>query len=438
MRKLSLDSIVNSITGVGDAAYDFFMNSEFRVQEFARQEYNTAYRSNHIIRKVVDYNIDEAFRQGIYFDTENDAYNSYISERIEELDFLNLYIESVKDARLYGGAGLLLGADDGNNLIQDLDLYNIRKIEYLSPFHRFQVRPKQVQNKLTQKGFLRPISYEFKVDKKIKFVFNTSRSLINIGNKVPKDNLQDVGFFGDSLVDMVSEIVLSYASNLKSIGYTIDKANRPAITIPKLQDYIMNKQENKLMERLNTMQKGSSFLRMMILGEGEKLDYFTPQMGGIKDLLGEMKEEIASAADMPQSVLFRRIAAFKATGEHDTKHYNNKIKSEQVKLSQNIIQFIKLLCAESSGDINNINQKFEFKFNPIEQLTKKEELEIEEMELKNKTLKSENEGKILSNIMELVDRGVILEDEVRKIMAKNKGNVAQVIENILLEEGEKE
>jgi hypothetical protein len=105
------DSWVNVLTGLGVCGRDKKVSGRFALTKiFDRAELDMMYRSDGMLRRIIDMFSEEMMRQGFEIDgdTDGDVMAQLKIMRAEQ-HLTNL----IKWARLYGGALSIIGIDDG-------------------------------------------------------------------------------------------------------------------------------------------------------------------------------------------------------------------------------------------------------------------------------------------------------------------------------------
>jgi hypothetical protein len=98
-----------------------------------------------IPKRIVDIVAEQSTRRGfrVLFGGDGAAAEEVagIEQAIEDLYILENFLLASKNARLYGGACILLYIDDGRKADQPVDLRNIRSVESMEVLDRWQIAP---------------------------------------------------------------------------------------------------------------------------------------------------------------------------------------------------------------------------------------------------------------------------------------------------------
>ncbi|NCZ52434.1 MAG: DUF1073 domain-containing protein, partial [Verrucomicrobia bacterium] len=139
------DGLANALTGMGMMGRDKSLSTQAQAITFLSQEELEALYGEWLPRRIVDIYAEQATRRGfkVLFGGEGAAAEEVvgIEQVIEDMYILENFMLSAKNARLYGGAVLLLYIDDGRSADQPVDKKNIRAVEGMEVLDRWQVAP---------------------------------------------------------------------------------------------------------------------------------------------------------------------------------------------------------------------------------------------------------------------------------------------------------
>src|SRR5579859_4799396 len=118
LAKVRKDGWLNAITGIGDPARDkrHVSNSTLILDILSQMDAEIIWRSDDVAAKAIEKVPEEMTRQGWTLKIEGDD-GREVTEAMEtwarDLDLIGKAKEALEYSRAYGGAGLFLGADDG-------------------------------------------------------------------------------------------------------------------------------------------------------------------------------------------------------------------------------------------------------------------------------------------------------------------------------------
>jgi len=141
---LRVDGLQNVFTGFGTSR-DKSTHTKTQPIVFLTQEELEGLYGMWIPKRIVDIVAEQSTRKGfkVLFGGEGAAAEEVtgIEQAIEDLMILENFLLASKNARLYGGACILLYIDDGRRADQPVDVRNIRAVEGMEVLDRWQIAP---------------------------------------------------------------------------------------------------------------------------------------------------------------------------------------------------------------------------------------------------------------------------------------------------------
>jgi len=141
---LRVDGLVNALTGMGGSRDKSRYTTTTPLVFLGQEELENLY-GMWIPQRIVDIVAEQATRKGfkVLFGGEGAKAEEVtgIEQVIEDLYILENLGLACKNARLFGGAVILLYIDDGRAADQPVDRRNIRSIEGLEVLDRWQIAP---------------------------------------------------------------------------------------------------------------------------------------------------------------------------------------------------------------------------------------------------------------------------------------------------------
>jgi len=134
------DTLANFVTGLGQPGIDASVATQYIFQELDRNTLENIYRGDWLGRKIVDSVADDMTREWRAWQAEQDQIEAL--EEVEKTIALQRKVrEWIVKARLYGGAALVLGVDDGNDASEPIDLKKcgLGCLQYVVVLHRYEL-----------------------------------------------------------------------------------------------------------------------------------------------------------------------------------------------------------------------------------------------------------------------------------------------------------
>jgi phage-related protein (TIGR01555 family) len=319
---------------MGVQGRDKFASSAFMFVPMAVAQLEAAYRSDWIARKVIDIPAQDSTRAWRRWEAD-----SADIEQIEDLE-KNFMLQkkmqhALKLARLYGGAALIIGADQGTP-DQPLIVENIKKgqLKFIHAVSRWDLAAGPMISDILSPYYGEPEYYQRNAAdasglgsmQKI----HPSRVVRLVGAELP-DRQRTQEIWGDSILQIVNDAVTAASTVSTSIATLISEAKIDIIKIPKLTEILSTKSgEQKLSQRFSAANVQKSIINTLLLDAEEEWQRIQVAFAGMPDTL-QMYLLIASgAADIPATrLLGQSPAGMNATGDSDTRNYYDRLHSEQ-------------------------------------------------------------------------------------------------------------
>ena len=130
------DAWRNVVTGLGDALRDKLEGATYRGVPIDYATADDLWEYNDMAARIIETRPDECVRQGFDLLIQEGGDSSLaeaMQARCDELDVLGTLKDAMCHARAHGGAGILLGADDGQrDLERPLDIKRVRTFDWMS------------------------------------------------------------------------------------------------------------------------------------------------------------------------------------------------------------------------------------------------------------------------------------------------------------------
>lgn len=321
--------------------------------------------------------------------------------------------EAMTWARAYGGALIVIGADDGGGsqatMADPLNENRVREIRWLMVFDRFELRIKEEYPKGHPK-FGRPMLYELNT-------VSTPRGQTLHGEEATIHESRVLRFDGpltsrrrqlrndgwnDSIYIKVLELLSDFGISWAGAAHLLSDFAPAVFKMKNLDNAVMADEGSLILDRLALMDVCRSTIRMTpIDSEDEDFARQATPVSGLPELLELMMVRMAGAADMPATVLFGKSPSGQnATGESDLTLWYDTVESMQETILRTPLErLIDLLFKSASGPTRGRTPAaWDLQFNPLWQLTQLEQIEARKTQMETDT--------------GYIDTGVLNPDEV--------------------------
>jgi phage-related protein (TIGR01555 family) len=336
-----------------------------------------AYRGDWLSRKVVDVPAFDMVREGRAWQAADDQIEKL--EAGEERVGLQQKIgAALKRARLYGGAVIVIGVDDGQDPSQPLALDRVQGggLKYLAVLNRYEVTPGQIIRDVASPYFGEPEVYTLHGGQVgASFVrIHPSRVVRFIGAEVP-DQLLTGEVWGDSVLQAVGDALTNATLSADGIANLITEAKLDVYKIKGFMNNVSNAEyRSRMLTRFRLANTSKSMNNALLLDAEEEYEQKQINFANLDDVARLMLQIASGAADIPATRLLGQApAGLNATGDSDVRNYYDRIASDQeISLRPAYKRIDEVLIRSELG---NRPPEIHFTFNPLWQLSETERSE---------------------------------------------------------------
>jgi hypothetical protein len=344
----ALDTWTNLLTAMGKAGVDKRTGVTF----IARQRLDQAtledlFCQDDLSRKIVARWPEEMVREWVDLQVEGDT--DATDDLIDEFDRLEVrakYEEAENWARLYGGALLVLGAEDGQPFDQPLREQRIASFEYLQVVDRWDATPMGLDIEPGSPRFGEPAYYMLRGGQ---YVHN-SRCIRLDGNKVPPNVLRETRWH-ESVLESVFNTIADFASGMAGMAQALHEYSVTTIGMTGLKNAIASGKSEAIVARAAAAHATMSMFRIMMHdAEGEKVERLAHTLNGMPDCIDRMLDRVANAADMPKAILFGNAIGKVSGADNDLKVFYDRAKYRQTtRMVPALERIVRLIFAARLG-----------------------------------------------------------------------------------------
>lgn len=426
------DGWKNLFTGLGGKA-DKKSHTKARPDGFLLdEELETIYADDGLGANIIDFLPEDMMKRGWHYEFKNqkegfeelsDEYDSFFAH-IMAIDKLT---NALKWSRLYGGGVLLLGAFDGNELKEPLNIRRIKDFENLKFIPRnnimygtiqWQMDPAKERYGLPE---IYPLTFRIGRDFIVKEVHWT-RVIELHGIEIPTSQSSlippDYRYWGISELQRVQDKLKDVAGAFGSLSNLLHELSIGKYKFRDLADILAAPDGDKLIQkRLQSMDLMKSTFHSLIMDTDEDFIRDSATFAGVPEVMYQFFMLICSASSYPMTRLFGiSPGGLNSTGDGDTYRYYDKVESEQKRKLLPILDRLTYIYSEWK----NI-EKPKIVFNPIEQMTEKEQVEIDEKKANTEKTKMDtyqgyiDMGIMTPEIVEELEFGDTLKEIAKKV-----------------------
>ncbi len=397
-RILRLDSWATLFGGFGDVRKDKLEGASYqRSRTLSRVELDDLYRFNGIAAAIIDLPAFEATREGFDVKLDDPEVAAAVEGALSRLPIglgvrgAGLAIRrALSWSRLYGGAAIILGCDDGLDARFPLNLAQLRAVRFLRVHHRHELRPLTWETDLTSETCGEPETYQLNPDPRGAAaarrgeVIHASRILRFNGVEAPGCWSENDGW-GDPVLNRVFERLRNEGIVDDAASRTVLEKNIPIFRINGLAEMIGAGEdgERKVKQRAAMLARCKSLLNAILLdGQDESFEYIDASLGGLAELLDRYPMRTAAAARIPITKLYGVSPAGFSTGESDLRNYYDMVSGELIEpiALPAYAQLVEMVMASKEGPTGGrLPASWTVEARPLWQPSEKEQAEVEEL-----------------------------------------------------------
>ena len=344
IKAIKTDGVENILTGLGRYGRDANTATMFK-QDALLDQYTLEglYSSSGIARRLIDMVPDESLKRGIDCDEE-------LYKELERLNAFKVLTDLSKDARLYGGAIMLLLAKDGEeDLAMPLREAGLKSIERLAVFDRFQclITTDDYDNDAYSETFGEVKTYSLHLKNGQYLKVHASRVIRLDGDRLPTTPFQKNAYWHASSLQGAYTSILSYLSAQGFSDIIIKEWGLTILKVEGLHDAYTNGLEAKISGRLNDANMSKSLMNMILMdSNSEGFERQFSNVTGYSDLMLRTMELVSANSGIPMTKLFGRSPeGMNATGEGDFVQWAGTVQSYQMQTLQPAINRLVALVA---------------------------------------------------------------------------------------------
>lgn len=430
-RRAHLDGWSNALTGIGDILVDKRMSTMFSSPDIVSNEYAEGlWRGDDLAARIVETWPNEMLRQGYEITVQDgttagevepledaeergDALGwarrrrarldaakkdgdlaEKVAMKLEELGADAAFHTALCYRRAYGGGAILVGANDGSKdlskplrpeLVTSIDFLTVLEPRELVPCYYYadprapkfnEVAVWQMQT--VASGNPQPSDQKKAFGITLAYVHET-RLIVFKGAEVTRRPTAVVNAgFGDSIFTRVNRVLADFNTSWASAGVLVHDFAQAVFKIKGLAEAMAMDKDDLLKIRMRAVELSRSTARAVLIDSEEEFKREQTPVSGLPELLDKFCTRLASAADMPLTLLMGQSpGGLNATGESDVRFFYDRVASAQ---TRDLLPALKRLVRLVFQSLGGVPDQWGIEFRPLWQPTAKESAEAREIQ----------------------------------------------------------
>lgn len=416
LRLVRSDNWQNVFTGLGTSRDKTQHGSFVTLGNIPDHELSGLYHQNDTAKRLVSLKPREMLRQGYTVNVRDDTdASSAIAQTLRTLSTNAKLVDAMIWGRLFGGAAIIIGADDGRGAEEPLDENAIRSIKFLHVVDRRSLWPESVfTDPLNDEFYGEPETYRVTAQdgSSQNLLVHRSRLLLFGGAHTSAEERQRLGGWDHSVLAAMYGALRQFDNVWQAAEQLMSDASQAVFKIQGLMSMIAGGQKDVLQTRMQLVDMSRSVARALLLDAegGEDFERTSSNFTDAQNMLDKFMLRLASAAEMPVTILMGRSPAGEnATGESDFRAWYDTIRTAQEnELEPQLARLVRLIMLTKDGPTNGVEpETWEIRFDPLWQATPEEQATIEKI--------TAEKDKIY------LETGVILPEEVALSRFRDEG-----------------
>jgi phage-related protein (TIGR01555 family) len=367
-----IDSLVNLMSGLGTSR-DKSSANQYLISEMSVEQIEAAYRGDWLPRKIINIPAQDCTREWRTWQAEADQI-SKIEEAENAFSLQGKIRSALIKARLYGGAGIVMGVDGAGDWSKPLDVERVREgsLKFLHVLDRWQLGIGTINQDIMSPDYGQP---EYFTGPNSAIQIHPSRVVRFIGAERPSERMGTDGW-GDSVLQAINDAVMQALVAPSALSTLMQEASIDIIKVPNFMDMIGTAEyRSRLIERFQLASAGKSIVRTLMLDANEEWQRHATNFSGLPEVVRTFLSIVAGAADIPVTrLLGESPGGLNATGDSDIRNYYDSVADIQKNdLQRRIAVLDEVLIRSALGDRD---EEIHYTWNPLWQPTPHEKAEI--------------------------------------------------------------
>ena len=388
--KVTIDGYANALVGTGTSRDSASYTVSKAAYLLGQGELTDMYVGDGFARKIVDCVAEEMTRAGIDIeDIEDNDLENAIESRLDELDALHHFNDAIRWSRLYGGAIVIFGLNDGGTLDVPLNPEGIKSVEFLRVYDRYQATIQTRNNDPMSVDYGKPEMWLISPNTGgSPYQVHNSRLWMFDGEAIPDLSRQANLGWGASSLQQCADQLKRFGMGHQYAMMLLERSQQAVHKIPGLANTLRQPGgEEMIKKRVDVVDYVRGVLNTIVIDGEESYDVTTQPMNGVPDVLDRMAEALSAVCGIPASILLGKQSTGLAgsdKGSLDTYHasieaYQNDILRKPLDL---LITYI--IRAMKGEDV-----EYKLCFKPLTVLSDKEQAEVDKLEADAKKVQAD-------------------------------------------------
>lgn len=385
--------------------------SRFWGTRFSVYDLTQLYVANGLAQKIVDRPSDDAFQRGVEIEGDED---DIMANEYDRLSVLTKMADSVRWTRLYGGAVLLVIAQDGGELRDPLNLDNLDSVIDLRVIDMTCVKgtERYYDDPFDPINYGKIEFYEITTMTSAAFEVHETRLIPMSGDPLPSGlvNYNRLFWAGRSALEACYADLSRYSQGLEWSLRLLERKQQATYKMTGLGNAFAQGDDELIRRRINLVDLVRSNLNSVAIDAEDEYSIQSASMDGVQNMINEYQNALSASASMPITILFgKSTTGLNNTGSGDLEayygmvsHIQNVVARPALEKLTSILWCQKLLKGKAA-------ENWHLEFNPLWLPT---DLEMAQTDL----AKQQANTSEINSLIALMINQLLTPEEVRRIV----------------------
>lgn len=394
-----LDNWQNVFTGVGILGKDKAKSNTFAADgKLDDQVLRSLGRDEGLAKRLVQLIVGKMYSQG--FEVNNDT-DGFVVNYLEESGLLNECLLATEEAFKFGGGVILLGLEDGGELIEPVNEKNIKELLFYKKYDRTRVHVEtiNINNDPKRKAFNLPEIYRISDYHGNVFNVHRSRLIIFQGDSVDDQTFISNNYWNDSYFQSLYKRIQSVSMSYDNVPKIIEDLYTYVMKIKGFAAMVSQNKGELAIKRLQQLDMSKHFQNSLMVDMEEEVQKLGSSIAGLPETLVKVSESLSMETGVPVSLMMGTSpGGLNNDDKTGVEYFNQMISGRQRKqLTEPLNYLVYIVQLIKDGPTNGkLIEGSTIKFNPLEQESqetiinnKLNQAKIDEIEYLNGWIKRE-------------------------------------------------
>lgn len=375
------DGWQNAQTGMGMQGFDKSMQTKptFSFNNYATLE--AIYSTETVAQKVVKTIVEDSLREGWKLVSKNESSTetiSFIDQFVKSHSIIEKIEEAWTYARVYGGAALILGINDGRPMHEPVDWNASKGIQFAFVVDRFELSYQSIERDPRKKSYGLPNVYRYSPlhggyfgnqNGQFSNSIHRSRMIIFQGKNLTKRMLTFNQYWHYSELHSVIEAIEGFATAHKSAVHFLHDFSHGVMKMKGLDSAIAAQKGKAVESKLAKISQNASIYRTLVIDADDDYTRVANSVAGISELITAATQRLITDSDLPSFIVLGDGAkgGLGSEGALEQRQWYDRVSATQEKyLKPKLTQLFKIILASNGGEkeISKLNE-IDIEFNSL-------------------------------------------------------------------------